>query len=102
MSYGTFVKDLPAVIRREVIAYDNLPDRQGCVLYLRGGPRRIELDVRVFDHDQSEVAQLLHEFIEQPVFGSRLRLVIDKGRLAVVEPDASDQAAHPEEAINPA
>lgn len=89
MSYGKFVKDLPNVLRRQIIAYDNLPNHEGCVLFLRGGPKRVELDVRLFDHEQSDLPDLLEQLADRPIApGTSLRVVIKDGHLAVIEPSS--------------
>jgi len=101
MSYGEFVKDLPLTLRRHIIAYDNLPHHQGCILYFRGGPRRVELDARVFDCDHSTVADALHEVLERPP-NEKLWVTLEAGSVVIKPAEAQGRASNLHEDALPA
>lgn len=85
MSYGEFIKELPSSLKRQIIAYDNLPNHEGCILYFRGGPRRIDVDVHAFDLDRAELVELLFELCERSTAGGRQRITLKEGRLVAME-----------------
>ncbi|WP_442592890.1 hypothetical protein ACSBPU_15495 [Parapusillimonas sp. JC17] len=49
MSYGTIVNELARLLDIPIIAYDNIPHRGGCILYLDGPVRRIDIDTAALD-----------------------------------------------------
>ncbi|TFL14244.1 hypothetical protein CSC67_08815 [Pusillimonas caeni] len=88
MSYGKFIGDLPKALKRYIIAYDNLPNHEGCLLYVRGS-RKVILDARVFDHDREALSDSLYEIIEGPP-DEKLRITVEAGRLIVQASGASE------------
>lgn len=92
MSYGKFVKDLPNSLKRKIIAYDNLPNHAGCVLFVQGGPKRVELDLKVLEHDWGELADWLYEVVDRPSLSNALRVTLEKGQLTLIETPALSQA----------
>ncbi|HWK69803.1 MAG TPA: hypothetical protein VNS29_03080 [Burkholderiaceae bacterium] len=95
MSYGKWVGSLPLPLKRHIIAYDNLPDHGGCKLYLRGGPRRIVLELCALDHDRTELAELLCELADHPTPGP-IRITVEEGRLAVKSGSDDRRGLEPE------
>ena len=49
MSYGTVVKELARSLEGHIIAYDNLPNHGGCILYIDGPVRRIDIEIGALD-----------------------------------------------------
>src|SRR5690606_30067709 len=102
MSYGKFVKELPASLKRHIVAYDNLPEHGGCILYFRSGPKRVDLDLCVLSHSAPELIKVLHELVERPRSHQRLYITVENGELIVAEPDGESQARLAEKSAAPA
>lgn len=66
MSYGTVVKDLARILGKQILAYDNLPDRGGCLLYVSGPIKRIDIEVRALDEGASDLAAFVRQTIASP------------------------------------
>lgn|SRR5690606_10952834 len=69
MSYGTVVKELARILGKQILAYDNLPDRGGCILYVSGPIKRIEIEVRALDEGASDLAAFVRQTIASPPDG---------------------------------
>ncbi len=85
MSYGKLVGNFPIPLRREIIAYDNLPEHGGCILHLRGEPKRIDLDLCAVNHDRVELTEFLCALLERPTAGP-IKVVVENGRLTMERP----------------
>jgi len=63
MSYGTIVRELAIQLDSHIVAYDNLPQRGGCILYLDGPPRRLEISRDALDCGAREVADFVRQLL---------------------------------------
>lgn len=85
MSYGTIVKELAGSLGRYIIAYDNLPDHGGCILYLDGSIKRIDISIEALDLGASDVAAFVRKTISAPPADTKmLRVGVVDGELAVL------------------
>lgn len=66
MSYGTIVNELARTLGRHIIAYDNLPDHGGCILYLDGPVKRIDISIGALEEGPSTVAAFVRQVISLP------------------------------------
>lgn len=66
MSYGTVVKELARKLDRQIIAYDNLPQHGGCILYIDGPIRRIDIAIKALDEGASDVAAFVRQVLASP------------------------------------
>ena len=71
MSYGTIVKELARILGDRIIAYDNLPDHCGCILYVSGPVKRIEIEVLALEEGASDVAAFVRQILASPPEKSR-------------------------------
>jgi aerobic-type carbon monoxide dehydrogenase small subunit (CoxS/CutS family) len=76
MSYGRFIDELCKGIEGRVVAYDNIKDHGGCVVYLRGKPlRTITVEAAAIDCERIETLSLLREKIREDHWGA-LHLIL--------------------------
>lgn len=66
MSYGTVVKELARILGRQIIAYDNLPNHGGCILYISGPVKRIDIEVKALDEGASDLAAFVRRILASP------------------------------------
>jgi len=66
MSYGTVVKELARSLGRQIIAFDNLPDHGGCILYIGGPVRRIDITIAALDEGSSDLAAFVRQVLSSP------------------------------------
>jgi len=84
MSYGKFVSELNRGIEGLVIAYDNKPERGGCVLYLKDGQRKVVIEADVIVHDREEAISLLRATIRKGKWnGASMKLGVRDGTLVL-------------------
>lgn len=86
MSYTHFVRKVSKSLNGRIIAYDNLPDRGGCVLYLRGTIKSITIEAAAIDsgHD-NVIAVLLTTLPETELRGTELLMTLRAGAIAIEE-----------------
>lgn len=63
MSYGTIVHKLARALEGQIIAYSNLPHRGGCILYLSGPIKRIDIELGALSCNMEELAEFLRRLI---------------------------------------
>lgn len=61
MSYDKVAKDLARSIQWRVIAYDNLPEHSGCILYLDAPIKRINIEIAALDRGAEELAEFIRD-----------------------------------------
>ena len=84
MSYSTIVKELARSLGAQIIAFDNLPDHGGCILYLAGPLRRIDISIEALDKRPKDLAEFVRQVIEDPPPASgRVRIGVKGGSLVV-------------------
>lgn len=66
MSYGTIVKELAKQLDSHIVAYDNLPQRGGCILYLDSPMLRVEVTRDALDRGAREVANFVRQLLAEP------------------------------------
>lgn len=66
MSYGTIVNELARTLGRHIIAYDNLPEHGGCILYLDGPVKRIDITIEALEEGSNSVAAYVRQIISAP------------------------------------
>lgn len=85
MSYGTIVKELARALGKQIIAYDNLPNHGGCILYIDGPLRRIDVDIKALDEGAGDLAAFVRRVLASPPPGeTRIGIGIQGGELAVL------------------
>lgn len=85
MSYGTIVKKLARALDGHIIAYGNLPSYGGCILYLDGPVKRIDVEIGALDRDTEELAGFLRKLMAAgKLSAKRLRVGVRDGSLTVV------------------
>jgi len=78
MSYGTLVNQLEERLDNRIIAFDNLPGHGGCILYLEGPVKRIDIERGALERGVDELAAFVRQMmagasatIERVVVGVR-------------------------------
>ncbi len=85
MIYGKFVEELPQWLRHHIVAYEALPQYKGCVLHLRQGLLRVELEPGAIAHDRGELLEVLRGLVEQGCAqGRHVRISQQGGRLVKI------------------
>ncbi|MDS1140748.1 hypothetical protein RE432_09890 [Pusillimonas sp. SM2304] len=84
MSYGKFVEELSRSLKHHILAYDNLPDHGGCILHLREGPTRVDVDVHVIDLNKEELIKMLSSVInDTSLHGKRIKISLQNKGLVM-------------------
>lgn len=63
MSYDKVAKELARTIEWRVVAYDNLPQHGGCVLYLEAPVKRINIEIGALARGAEELAGFIRDTI---------------------------------------
>jgi len=85
MSYGTVVKELARKLDRQIIAYDNLPQHGGCILYIDGPIRRIDIAIKALDEGASDVAAFVRQVLASPPANrKRIGIGVRDGELSLL------------------
>lgn len=85
MSYGTVVKELAQSLGRQIIAYDNLPDHGGCILYVGGPVRRIDITTAALEEGSSDLAAFVRQVLSSPPDDqTRMGIGVCDGKLALL------------------
>ena len=85
MSYGTIVQELASQLDSHIVAYDNLPQRGGCILYLNGPLRRVEVSRDALDRGAREVANFVRQLLADPPSAiKRLSVGVGEGGLVLL------------------
>ncbi len=83
MSYGTVVKELARSLGKHIVAYDNLPDHGGCILYIDGPVRRIDIEIQALSHGARELAAFVRDVLASPPDATRIGVCVQNGELAL-------------------
>jgi len=85
MSYGTVVKELARSLEDHIIAYDNLPNHGGCILYIDGPIRRIDIEIGALNQGVAALATFVREVLASTRGTvARIGVGIREGSLAVI------------------
>ena len=84
MSYGIIVRELASQLDNHIVAYDNLPQRGGCILYLDAPVRRLEITRQALDLGAQAVAAFVRQLLtEPPMISSRCSVGAQDGGLVL-------------------
>lgn len=91
MSYGSIVRELADQLDNHIVAYDNLPQRGGCILYLDAPMRRVEITRDALDRGAREVAAFVRQLlaVEAPMAAGRRSVGVRDGVLAMLDVEKS-------------
>lgn len=85
MSYGQIVSALARSLGTHIIGYDNMPDHGGCILYMRGRVKRIDITTQALELGADELAVFIRDVItDQPEASTNLRIGLREGGLVVL------------------
>lgn len=85
MSYGQIVTALTRSLGTQILGYDNMPDHGGCILYVRGPTKRIDITAQAMGLGTDELAAFIRQTLTNPPPpNSSLRVGIRDGALAVL------------------
>ena len=85
MSYGQIVAALARSLGGQIIGYDNIPDRGGCILYMRGPVRRVDITSQALEQGADELAAFIRDSIlAPPSANASVRVGLHQGQLAVL------------------
>ena len=91
MSYGTVVKELARSLGKHIVAYDNLPDHGGCILYIDGPVRRVDIEIAALGYGARDVAAFVREVLASPPACDKISIGVRDGELTLVsEPVLSE------------
>lgn len=85
MSYGQVVAELTKSLDTEIVGYDNMPDHGGCILYMKGPVRRIDITIEALDRGPEELAEFIRELTTgRATPGPRLLVGVRDGTLVLL------------------
>jgi len=86
MSYGQIVSALARSLgTTHIIGYDNMPDHGGCILYMRGSVKRVDITTQALELGADELASFIREIItDQSRAAVNLRVGVREGELVVL------------------
>jgi len=85
MSYGTVVNELARKLEHHIIAFDNLPDHGGCILYMDGPVKRVDIEIAALAEGVDKLAAFVeHVLVSTPRSVGRVCVGMRNGDLAVV------------------
>ena len=85
MSYGTVVNELARKLEHHIIAFDNLPDHGGCILYLDGPVKRIDIKIDALHEGVDKLAAFVEQvLVSTPRSVGSVCVGMRDGGLAVV------------------
>jgi hypothetical protein len=86
VSYTQFVKKVSKSLKGWIVAFDNMPDRAGCILYLKGSVRTIIIESAAIEIGADDIiAVLLAELAEREIRSAGLLVTVRDGVIAVEE-----------------
>lgn len=92
MSYSTIVKELANQLDHYIIAFDNLPQRGGCILYLNGPLRRVEVRREALDRGANEVAGFVRQLLNgAPLKATRVCVSVRDDELALMDEETGSE-----------
>ncbi len=86
MSYGIIVQELASQLDNHIVAYDNLPQRGGCILYFDAPMRRVEVSRDALDLGATTVATFVRQLlIDAPLATGRCSVGARDGGLVLLD-----------------
>src|SRR5690606_24538385 len=84
MEYEKFVQQLSKGMEGKIVAFDNNPEEEGCVIYLHTRDHAIFVPRELIEQYHDEAVRVIRERIAQGLFEARLLvLVLLDGELAL-------------------